>query len=312
MKKIIVVGSSNYDLITYTQRFVLPKETLRGTSFEMGFGGKGANQACIAQKLGSSVSMVTKLGKDIFGNATLENFKVLGMECSGVFIDEKIASGVAQITVETGGENCIIIVPGANESLTFEELESTRPLFESAQLLMCQNEISLNMTLKALEMGKASGLTTVYNPAPICEEAIAENILTLVDVLVVNEVEVELLLEKYEKRVHKSENALLDRVKVLQEQLKCVLILTLGGSGVVVFENGGVSKVEPTKVEAVDTTGAGDCFIGSFSHFYLEEGEILKAVEKASKVAALSVTKNGTQKSYPTREEAYEFIDGGK
>jgi ribokinase len=164
--KVCVVGAANLDLISYVPRLPRMGETLHGTRFHMGFGGKGANQAVMAAKLGGDVAMVTKLGQDIFGENTLKNFQTWGIDTRHVLFTDQAFSGVAPIAVDPDGHNAIIIVTGANDLLTPEEIEAARPVIGAAQIVVCQLEIPVETTLAALRIARQAGVTAIFNPAP--------------------------------------------------------------------------------------------------------------------------------------------------
>jgi ribokinase len=164
--KICVVGACNLDLISYVPRLPTMGETLHGTRFHMGFGGKGANQAIMAAKLGGDVTMVTKLGQDVFGENTLKNFKSWGVNPQHIHFTDQAFSGVAPIAVDREGHNSIIIVTGANDLLTAAEVETARPAIASSSILVCQLEIPLDINLAALHIAREEGVKTIFNPAP--------------------------------------------------------------------------------------------------------------------------------------------------
>ncbi|MCX5774155.1 MAG: ribokinase [Fusobacteria bacterium] len=304
MSKIMVIGSSNYDLMVYTDRFPKPGETIKGNSFEMGFGGKGANQACIAAKLGSEVYMVTRLGEDIFGRETYENYKNLGIHLDFVKFSQGVSSGVAPITVDMHSENSIVIVPGANDLLSYDDVDAALKNI-APNLVILQNEIRPEVTYYALKKAKELGIKTLYNPAPVPTESIPTEIFSAIDILILNETEAATIFNLDENNISAITQALLE----IQKHHKCTIILTLGKKGSTYIVDGTVHFIEGISVNAVDTTGAGDCFIGSFAHFFTMGDDMATSLNKASKIAALSVTKRGTQKSYPTRTEADTFLE---
>ena len=297
--KICVVGSSNYDLIAYTDRMPKIGETIHGNKFEMGFGGKGANQAVAAAKLGADVTMVTKLGEDVFGKETLENYKKLDMNEKYIYFTDKASSGVAPISVDSTGNNSIIVVAGANNLLTEDEVEAARSDIANSKVLICQMEILLNVTKKALQIGREEGVTTVYNPAPAPKEGIPEDVIALADIFCPNETEAEILTGMSVETVDEAVAA----GRALLEKGPKMIIMTLGERGCLIIEKESFKHVETEKVKAIDTTGAGDSFIGSFGYFYAAGFDVEESVKRANKVAAASVQKPGTQKSYPTAAE---------
>lgn len=296
--KICVVGASNIDLISYVPRLPRMGETLHGTRFHMGFGGKGANQAVMAAKLGGEVSIVTKLGRDIFGENTLKNFQAWGIDTRFVYFTDQAFSGVAPIAVDPEGRNAIIIVTGANDLLTPEEIEAARPVITSAQVVVCQLEIPVEITLAALRIARQAGVTTIFNPAPARPE-LPEELYQLSDVFCPNESETELLTGLPVTTLEEAERA----ARVLLERGAGAVILTLGERGSLLVNEQGTTYVSATAVRAVDTTGAGDAFIGSLAYFMAAGKSLAEAMRRANYIAAISVQASGTQTSFPTADQ---------
>ncbi len=302
--RICVVGSSNTDLVARTPRMPVFGETLHGHSFHIGFGGKGANQAVMAARLGGHVTMVTKLGRDTFGNDTLENYRQQGVDTTYVLFDEQAASGIALILVdEVNGQNAIVIANGANGALTPEDVRSASSAIISAQVLICQLETPLAASVEAFRIAKAAGVRTVFNPAPAAP--LTPELLALTDILIPNEVEAGMLVGR---SVESSDHAL-EAARLLQQQGPKTVILTLGSRGALVVDGTGAPEfVAAEKVKAVDTTGAGDSFVGSFAYFLASGRAIVDAARRATKIATRSVLKPGTQTSFPWRAEVLEIL----
>ncbi len=296
--KICVVGASNIDLISYVPRLPRMGETLHGTRFHMGFGGKGANQAVMAAKLGGEVAIVTKLGRDIFGENTLKNFQAWGIDTRFVFFTDQAFSGVAPIAVDPEGHNAIIIVTGANDLLTLEEIEAARPALTDAQVVVCQLEIPLEITLAALRIARQAGVTTIFNPAPARPE-IPEELYQLSDIFCPNESETELLTGLPVTTLEEAERA----ARALMERGAGAVILTLGERGSLLVNERGTTYVSATSVRAIDTTGAGDAFIGSLAYFMAAGKSLSEAMRRANYIAAISVQASGTQTSFPTADQ---------
>jgi ribokinase len=296
--KICVVGASNIDLISYVPRLPRMGETLHGTRFHMGFGGKGANQAVMAAKLGGEVAIVTKLGRDIFGENTLKNFQAWGIDTRFVFFTDQAFSGVAPIAVDPEGRNAIIIVTGANDLLTLEEIEAARPAITGAQVVVCQLEIPVEITLAALRIARQAGVTTIFNPAPARPE-LPEELYQLSDIFCPNESETELLTGLPVTTLEEAERA----ARVLLERGAGAVILTLGERGSLLVNEQGTTYVSATSVRAVDTTGAGDAFIGSLAYFMAAGKSLSEAMRRANYIAAISVQASGTQTSFPTADQ---------
>jgi len=289
---VCVVGASNIDLISYVPRLPRLGETLHGTSFRLGYGGKGANQAVMAAKLGARVAMVTKLGRDVFGDGTLANFREWGVDTEHVLFADDAASGVAPIAVDPDGNNSIIIVTGANDLLTEQEIERARGAIASAAVVVCQLEIPVGISLAALRGAREEGVTTVFNPAPARAELPAE-LYRRSDVLCPNEPETELLVGR---AIAGDEEA---AARELLDRGAGAVILTLGERGCLVVDAEGARGVPVEPVEAVDTTGAGDAFVGSLAFFLAQGRSLVEAAERANRIAAVSVRGRGTQTSFP-------------
>lgn len=296
--RICVVGASNLDLISYVPRLPRLGETLHGTRFHMGYGGKGANQAVMAAKLGGQVTIVTKLGQDIFGENTLKNFQACGVDTRYVFFTDQAFSGVAPIAVDSEGHNAIIIVTGANDLLSVEDIETARPAIESAHILVCQLEIPLEITLAALRVARAAGVTTIFNPAP-ARPSLPDELYRLSDIFCPNESETELLTGQPVGNLDEATRA----ARVLLERGAGTVILTLGERGSLLVTPETCVHVPATPVRALDTTGAGDAFIGSLAYFLAAGKSISDAMRRANYIAAISVQSSGTQTSFPNAAE---------
>jgi ribokinase len=300
--KICVVGSSNIDLISMVPRLPKLGETLVGHSFHLGYGGKGANQAVMAAKLGAQVTMVTRVGRDVFGEGTLKNYREQGIDTTYVLFDESRFSGVAPIFVDDNARNFIVIVPGANLGLSVADVHAAREVILGTDVLVCQLEVPVETTLEAFRVAKSGGVRTVLNPAPAAP--LPDELLQLTDICAPNETETELLTGRSVRTVAEAEAA----AKLLRARGPAVVILTLGDRGALVVDGESVEHVPAVSVAAVDPTGAGDAFIGSLA-VYLGEGVSLhKAVLRANAVAALSVMRVGTQVSFPMRADADAFL----
>lgn len=295
--RICVVGAALMDLISYVPRLPVLGETLHGSDFRMGFGGKGANQAVMAAKLGAHVSIVTRLGRDSFGDDTVRNFESLGIDTTHVAFDDDAPTGVAPIAVDPNGDNSIIIVTGATARITPADVEHARAAIEASHVLVCQLEIPLEATLAALRVARAASTVTVLNPAPASRELDREAY-GLVDVLCPNEPEAGLILDRSLAAVEESTLA-----RELRELGPENVVLTLGERGCVIASRDGVVGLPAEEVDAVDTTGAGDAFVGTLA-VGLARGDLAAAAARANRVAGLSVQRRGTQTSFPSLAEA--------
>jgi ribokinase len=301
-----MVGSSNIDLVARTPRLPAPGETIVGTKFQMGYGGKGANQAVMAARLGAQVAVVTKVGRDVFGEDTLKNYHTQGIDTTYVMFDETQSSGVAPIWVdERTGQNAIIIVPGANNGLSPADVRSASSAIRSAAVLICQLEIPMETTLEAFRVAKEnSGTTlTILNPAPAAQ--LPEEIYGLTDILAPNESETALLTGL---SVDTLENVTA-AAQALRKRGPKTIIITMGERGALLVEGDEAPQFVPAqKVQAVDSTGAGDSFIGSLAYFLAYKRPLRVAVERACAIATKSVLKTGTQTSFPMRDEVLDLL----
>uniref|UniRef100_A0A3Q3VXD0 Ribokinase n=1 Tax=Mola mola TaxID=94237 RepID=A0A3Q3VXD0_MOLML len=297
---VVVVGSCMTDLVSQTPRLPKTGETIHGDKFLIGFGGKGANQCIQAARLGAKTTMICKVGKDFFGDNYIQNFKDNGVHTDFVGQTSDAATGVASITVNDAGENAIVIVAGANMLLSNEELQTALPAISHAKVMVCQLEINPQTSLQALQMAQESKVKTIFNPAPAIPDLDA-GFYKASDVFCCNETEAELLTGSSVTNVEEACGA-------AQELLKrgCgAVIITLGPQGCVVLkeQKSTSDHVPTTAVTAVDTTGAGDSFIGALA-FYMAHYPTMPLEEmarRANQVAVVSVQAFGTQTSYPFR-----------
>jgi ribokinase len=299
--RLCVVGSANIDLTFRTPRLPKAGETLSGQSFQQGFGGKGANQAVMAARLGARVSLVAKVGNDPFGEQTLSHYRRLGIDTTYIGFDDQRSSGVAAIVVDDEARNCILAVYGANQGLTAADVRKAAPVIETSDAVICQLEVPIEASLEAFRIARKAGVRTILNPAPAA--ALPDELLQLTELCVPNEPEIELLTGKSAHSLDQVAAA----AGVLRERGPRVVIVTLGDRGVFVNADGTLHQPAP-HVRALDSSGAGDAFIGALAAF-LEEGQSLrKAVYQAVAAASLSVTRPGTQGSFPTRVEVEQFL----
>ena len=307
MSQIVVVGACMIDLISYVPRFPQMGETLHGTEFRMGYGGKGANQAIMAAKLGSKVVMVSKVGDESFGAGTLENFKKNGVSIDFVYKSKEEFSGVAPIFVTPKGENSIVIVSGSNNKLTAMEIEKASNEIKQSSYLICQLEIEVELSLIALRLAKKLGVSTILNPAP-ARSSLPEEIYKLTDIFCPNESEAELLTGK-------KINSMTDIEEMAKQFVTAgakSVIITLGENGCYVLSNGVGKHISANKVSVVDSTGAGDAFVGALAHFLDLGIVIFESAKRASAVATISVQGKGTQSSFPERDQLPSELLKGK
>jgi ribokinase len=277
-------------------------ETLIGHSFHMGCGGKGSNQAAMAAKLGAEVAIVAKLGHDPLGDMTFKNYQDLGIDTRHVHWDSRNFSGVAPIFVDDEGNNSIVIVPGANMALTCAEVDEATELIKSADVVVCQLEIPIECTNEAFRIAKDADVLTILNPAPAMP--IPDDLFQLCDIAVLNEIEAETITGMPLKDLRDAE----ETAAALRARGPRAVIVTLGQGGALSVDEEGPHHVQARKVRVVDTTGAGDAFVGSLACFLGEGQSLQTAVVNANLVASITVTRVGTQTSFPTRTEVQHLL----
>lgn len=304
---IAVIGSNMVDLITYIDRMPKEGETLEAPAFKMGCGGKGANQAVAAAKLNSKVMMLTKVGDDIFADNTIMNLGSYGINTRYVEKVPGTTSGVAPIFVTSQSSNSILIVKGANQHLSPEDIDRAADSLKKCKIIVLQLEIPLETVYHAIEFGNKHHIPVLFNPAPASKE-LDLGIAARCDFFVPNETELEILTGMPITTMDEIRKA---AYSLLQKGFKNVIV-TLGEKGAL-WMNGEIEKHIPAiKVDAIDTSGAGDAFIGCFSHYYVHTNNIDEALNKAVMFSGLSVAGKGTQSSYPSIEEFGQFLAQAK
>lgn len=299
--KILVIGSSNTDMVICTGHLPLPGETVIGGTFFMNPGGKGANQAVTVARLGGRVSFICKTGSDIFGHQANQLFNEEGIDTSYVFSDTKNPSGVALITVDTDAENCIVVAPGANAHLTPNDLKRSAEAVEAADIILLQLEIPMQTVEAAAAMAYRLGKKVVLNPAPASK--LSAGLLETLYAITPNETEAEAISGIRITDERTAEEA----ARKIASMGVCNVIITLGAKGALVFDGEHCEIVPAYKIQAVDTTAAGDVFNGALV-VALSEGRTLpEAVRFACKASAISVTRVGAQNSVPYRTEVDVF-----
>ena len=305
--RIAVVGSLNMDLVTRTPRIPIPGETIIGHEFFTAPGGKGSNQAVAAARLGGQVTMIGRVGDDDFGKALRQTLMSDGVDCTFVFTDATARTGIASILVDDAGQNSIVVAPGANARLTPADVEVAEEAIARANVLLLQLEIPLETVIRAAEMARSHGVTVVLNPAPARSDLAA--LLPLVDVLIPNESETALLTGL---PVGAEEEAII-ATHNLRKRGVDVIILTLGARGALLSHAGGVERVPAFPVEPVDTTAAGDAFVGGFAVALGEKRSLSEAVRWGNAAGGLAATRLGAQPSLPTRQAVLAILtsEGG-
>jgi ribokinase len=295
--KTAIIGSNMIDLVTTVNRMPRMGETIEAPSFDMGFGGKGANQAVAIAKLGGDVLMLTKVGDDVFGASVKKNFESLGIDARYVEAVPGVSNGVAPIFVDPDSNNSILIVKGANNFLSPKDIDNAAEDIKKCGLIILQLEVRLETVYHAIEWGAKNGVPVILNPAPAAE--LDYNYIRRAAFFVPNETE----LETITKMPVATMNDIAAAARSLVREGIPNVIVTLGAKGSMYVAEGREELVPPHPVKSVDSTGAGDAFIGSFAHYYLKTGDVIEAMTTANRYAALSTMKPGTQKSFLSLEE---------
>ena len=294
---IVVVGSSNTDMIIKLDRIPRPGETILGGEFVTAAGGKGANQAVAARLCGAEVLMIANVGNDLFGEATKKNFAALGIDTTYVRIVDGVSSGVAPIFVEPNGQNRILVVKGANDTLHPADVDAAADALKKADTIVLQFEIPMETIAYTVQFARKHGIHCIVNPAPA--QPIDTKQLNAADYFIPNETEAEVITGL---PVHSIDEAKKCAAALLEQGFQKV-ILTLGSRGALLASVEGSEVVPPFSVSALDTTGAGDAFIGSFAVFLGAGLPEKEAIRRANLYAALSTQRVGTQKSFSSNAE---------
>lgn len=289
--RILVVGSMMVDLIVYADVLPAAGETLVGSDFKMGFGGKGANQAVTVSRLGAEVAFLGRVGDDFFGGLSLENLAAQGIDPRMVQRVEGRSTGVAPIWVEQDGTNRIIIVPGANEEISAQTVREELGRVEPADCVICQLEIRADAVAEAFRIGREWGALTILNPAPARRDAV--ELFAAADWVVPNEHEFQLLWGSAPND---------EAILAAASAWGCDVVVTLGEAGAAATCAGEIVRRRPLRVHPVDTTGAGDAFVGGFAHAMAAGRPLTAALELGNVCGALSTESYGTQTSFPARD----------
>lgn len=296
-KQILVIGSSNTDMVVRSHKLPLPGETILGGDFLMNPGGKGANQAVAAARLGGKVQFMAKTGDDLFGRETRAILENENIETSLLLVEKGMSSGVALITVDSRGENCIVVAPGANASLLPTDLISARTALEKTDILLMQLEIPVETVLQAAVSAHKAGAMVILNPAPAT--SLPDILWQYLDTIVPNETEASLLTGIQVIDLPSAEVA----GKALLHKGVSRVVITLGSKGALLMSEMETIHIPAPDVTAVDTTAAGDVFCGALAVSLAEETALPDAIRFAVKAASLSVTRAGAQASAPYRHE---------
>ena len=301
--KIVVFGSYVVDLTSWAHHLPVPGETVKGSSFKMGPGGKGSNQAVAANRAGADITLVTKVGNDVFGQTALSFYKMENMDTQYVFVDEKKETGTALIMVdENSAQNEILVVSGACDNITDQEISKTEQLIDEASIILLQLEINMDAIEKVIDMAHKKGKLIVLNTAPA--QKLPDSLLKKVDIVTPNEVEAGILADMKVETEQDAEKA----ARILMDKGVQSIVITMGKNGVFVMTADRKEFIPSKKVKAIDTTGAGDAFNGGFVTALSEGKDIFEAARFGNIVGALSVTKVGTAPAMPYRIDIDGFV----
>ncbi len=298
MKNIVVLGSINTDFVIQTPRFPRVGETVLGEEYKVHYGGKGANQAIAAARLGSNVSMIARVGNDSYGKSAIQNLEKQSVNVNSIAVDDNAPSGVAFVIIDDSGNNSIIVSPGANHQIGISDLEQAKELFTKDTILITQFEIALPTVIAGIKLAKSRGSHVILNPSPIMK--LDAQVYQMVDTLILNETELQ--------TISQSEDIDVGLHAIKQLGIKQI-ILTLGKNGCILFQNDQKSNFPSYKVKVVDTTGAGDAFIGGFSTALSEGQDLFTACKWGNAAGAIATTFSGAQTSLPNRMQIFELID---
>ncbi|PYI87894.1 MAG: ribokinase [Verrucomicrobia bacterium] len=300
---IAVVGSFNMDLFIEVSRFPVPGEAIHGKNFRRASGGKGANQAYAIARMGRKSAIIGAVGRDLFGDEMLANLRAAGVDISGVVRRGDVASGTAMIVLDAAGQNQIVVANGANNTLTADEVKRHAALFKQSKAVITQLETTLEATAAALRAARQGGAIAVLNPAPfipVCDE-----LLCLCDWIIPNEGEATKLSGIKVGSIESAAKA----ARAIKERSQCPnVIVTLGANGVWIDAGSSTGHIPGFCVQALDTVGAGDTFIGAFAVQLAEGADARESARFGCAAAAISVTRRGAQASMPTRAEVERFL----
>ena len=299
---IVVVGSSNTDMVIKADHLPAPGETILGGTFFTNPGGKGANQAVSAARLGGNVMFIAKTGDDIFGKKSFELFKQEGIDTSYIIADPGNVSGVALITVDKTGENCIVVAPGANAALTPADVQIAKEKIEKAAILLIQLEIPIETVQYVVTTAASKKITVVLNPAPFCP--LSDDLLRNISIITPNKTEAEMLTGI---KINNDDDAK-QAAQYLYNKGIPTVIITMGSRGALVFHKTEFTFINARPVKAVDTTAAGDIFNGALAVALAEGSNMIEAVNFACNAASVSVTRIGAQSSAPYKNEMIDKL----
>lgn len=304
MKNIVVIGSTNTDMVVKASHLPAGGETVLGGEFLMNAGGKGANQAVAAARYGNRVVFVAKTGNDLFGERVRSSLREDDIVTDYVSIDPLHPSGVALITIDARAENCIVVASGANMYLSTADVDAAREEISAADVVLMQLESPIETVTYAARMAAEAGVKVVLNPAPAPDKPLPEELMRSLYLITPNRSEASRLSGIEVKDLASAREA----AKVILDRGPQSVIITLGGDGSLVYDGQEFTFIEATKVEAVDTTAAGDTFNGVLATMVAEGRNLIDAAREASLAAAISVTRMGAQPAAPTRAEVAAMV----
>ena len=304
MGKILVIGSLNIDMVMRVDHMPVAGETILCDGMKLVAGGKGANQACAAGRLGTDVTMLGAIGNDSHGEMQRDSLQRSGVDVSGLITKESVSTGTAFITVNKEGNNSIVVVQGANAQFTPEDIEAHRDLLEECEIVILQLEIPMDTVLYAVKLARTLGKTVILDPAPVPEH-FPEELYQYVDIIKPNESELSRLTG-----IADAQNHLEEAVQIVKDRGVKNVLVTLGGDGVYLdTENEPPVHIPAKKVEVVDTTAAGDTFTGYFIAATIEGRSIQEALRMAAKASSIAVSRPGATPSIPEAEEVKKELE---
>jgi len=295
--KIVVIGSTNTDMVIKSDHLPAPGETLLGGTFFMNPGGKGANQAVAASRLGGKVTFISKTGNDIFGEQSVQNLKNEGINTEYMAVDPENPSGIALITVDSKAENCIVVAPGSNMTLKPDDIDKAIKQIELAEIVLLQLEIAIETVEYAAQIAFRNKRKVILNPAPA--QKLSDSLLKTIYILTPNETEAEILTGVKVTDIDSAKKA----AGILRNKGVEIVLITMGANGAYILTDKLSKLIPASKVKAVDTTAAGDTFNGALAVAVSEGFNIREAVQFANKAASIAVTRPGAQDSTPYRSE---------
>ncbi|MFX1386429.1 MAG: ribokinase [Promethearchaeota archaeon] len=308
---VLIIGSSNMDLNIYSQRFPNPGETVTGGVFRQFLGGKGANQAVAAVRSGAKTVFIGKIGTDLFGDQMISQLTDEGINMDFVIRDPQNPSGIAFILIDENGENMISVAPGANSKLNTKEIYNRKDLIKNANTIIVQMEIPIDVIREIFTIASKGNVIKILNPAPL--RPIPVDVLKMVDVIIPNEGELYRLhsLLGFKESNKEGKQKIIQAARDISNLGISYIITTLGSKGCLIFDAKEDKSFEifAPKVKAVDTVGAGDCFIGVLASMLSQDKNILNAVKIATIAASIAVTRKGAQESIPYSEEIQKVLN---